>query len=157
MSRESESRSVIARLMGLDGLPQQKSSHKHPKKSMENYTQRMVFAEKAQRNRGSYGPRSSRKSYKDEQEFKDVFEVLDASKMDSSSYSSRGNGHSELTAAAEMAFIQQKFTDAKRLSTDEKLQNSKEFHEPIEDLGFQQGSFAEISSAARFFVHKASA
>ncbi|KAJ6778425.1 AFADIN [Salix koriyanagi] len=134
MSRESESRSVIARLMGLDGLPQQKSSHKHPKKSMENYTQRMVFAEKAQRNRGSYGPRSSRKSYKDEQEFKDVFEVLDASKMDSRSYSSRGNGHSELTAAAEMAFIQQKFTDAKRLSTDEKLQNSKEFHEPIEDL-----------------------
>ncbi|KAJ6425560.1 hypothetical protein OIU84_026185 [Salix udensis] len=82
MSRESESRSVIARLMGLDGLPQQKSSHKHPKKSMENCTQRMVFAEKAQRNRGSYGPRSSRKSYKDEQEFKDVFEVLDASKME---------------------------------------------------------------------------
>ncbi|KAB5519776.1 hypothetical protein DKX38_024095 [Salix brachista] len=54
--------------------------------------------------------------------------------MDSSSYSSRGNGHSELTAAAEMAFIQQKFNDAKRLSTDEKLRNSKEFHEPIEDL-----------------------
>ncbi|KAG6745031.1 hypothetical protein POTOM_051673 [Populus tomentosa] len=136
MSRESESRrspSVIARLMGLDGLPQQQSSYRHPKKSSENYTQRMVLTEIAQRNRGSYGRRSSRKSSKDEQEFKDVFEVLDTSKMDSSSYSSCGNGHSELTAA-EMAFIQQKFTDVKCLSTDEKLQNSKEFHDAIEDL-----------------------
>ncbi|KAF9664958.1 hypothetical protein SADUNF_Sadunf16G0072500 [Salix dunnii] len=135
MSRESRrwSPSVIARLMGLDGLPQQQSSRKHPKKSMEKYTQRKVFAEKAQINRHSYGPRSSRKSSKDEQEFKDVFEVLDASKMDSSSYSSRGNEHSELTAAAEMAFIRQKFADAKRLSTDKKFQSSKEFHDAIED------------------------
>ncbi|CAK7341805.1 unnamed protein product [Dovyalis caffra] len=137
MSRESESKrrspSVIARLMGLDGLPQQQSSHKQQKKSLENYTQRTVLAEKAQRNNASYGRRSSRKSSKDEQEFKDVFEVLDSSKMDSSSYSSRGTARSKLTAA-EMAFIEQKFMDAKRLSTDEKLHNSKEFHDAIEDL-----------------------
>lgn len=137
MSRKSDSKrrspSVIARLMGLDGLPPQQSSHKQQKKSLENYTQRMVLTEKAQRNNASYGRRSSRKSSKDEQEFKDVFEVLDPSKMDSSSYSSRGTTHSKLTAA-EMAFIQQKFMDAKRLSTDEKLQNSREFHDAIEDL-----------------------
>ena len=137
MSRKSESKrrspSVIARLMGLDGLPPQQSSHKQQKKSLENYTQRMVLTEKAQRNIASYGRRSSRKSSKDEQEFKDVFEVLDPSKMDSSSYSSRGTAHSKLTAA-EMAFIQQKFMDAKRLSTDEKLKNSREFQDAIDDL-----------------------
>ncbi|KAJ6406667.1 hypothetical protein OIU84_010224 [Salix udensis] len=137
MSRKSESKrrspSVIARLMGLDGLPPQQSSHKQQKKSLENYTQRTVLTEKAQRNNSSYGRRSSRKSSKDEQEFKDVFEVLDPSKMDSSSYSSRGTARSKLTAA-EMAFIQQKFMDAKRLSTDEKLQNSREFQDAIDDL-----------------------
>ncbi|KAG5223617.1 DUF3741 domain-containing protein/DUF4378 domain-containing protein [Salix suchowensis] len=137
MSRKSESKrrspSVIARLMGLDGLPPQQSSHKQQKKSLENYTQRTVLTEKAQRNNSSYGRRSSRKSSKDEQEFKDVFEVLDPSKMDSCSYSSRGTAYSKLTAA-EMAFIQQKFMDAKRLSTDEKLQNSREFQDAIDDL-----------------------
>lgn len=137
MSRETESRrrspSVIARLMGLDGLPPQQPSHKQQKRSLENYVQGAVSTEKARRNSSSYGRRSSRKSSKEEQEFKDVFEVLDGSKMESSSCSSQGTANSKLTEA-EMAFIEQKFMNAKRLSANEKLQNSKEFHDTIEDL-----------------------
>ncbi|KAF8396725.1 hypothetical protein HHK36_018354 [Tetracentron sinense] len=96
--------SVIARLMGFEGLPPQQPVHKHQKGS-------------------SFG-----KSVKKQQEFKDVFEVLETSKAER-----QGTANSKLTEA-EVAFIRQKFMDAKRLSTDEKLQHSKEFHDALEVL-----------------------
>ncbi|KAJ4849728.1 hypothetical protein Tsubulata_012856 [Turnera subulata] len=139
MSREMDSKrkppSVIARLMGLDGLPPSQPLHKPQKRSSgKNYTNQIFSAEKAERNGTSSSRRSSRKSSREEQEFKDVFEVLDASRMDRSpSYSSHRAATSKLNEA-EMAFIQQKFIDAKRLSTDENLQVSKEFHDAIEEL-----------------------
>ncbi|KAK8649478.1 hypothetical protein V6N13_130207 [Hibiscus sabdariffa] len=130
MSKENESRrrssSVIARLMGLDGLPPQQSGHKQQKQtesSQEIYRKGVSF----------YSPRSSRKSSLEEPEFKDVFEVLDASKMESGGYSSQGTANSKLSDA-EVAFIQQKFVEAKRLSTDEKLQDSEEFSDALEVL-----------------------
>ncbi|KAK8705111.1 hypothetical protein V6N13_048719 [Hibiscus sabdariffa] len=130
MSKENESRrrssSVIARLMGLDGLPPQQSGHKQQKQtesSQEIYRKGVSF----------YSPRSSRKSSMEEPEFKDVFEVLDASKMESGGYSSQGTANSKLSDA-EVAFIQQKFMEAKRLSTDEKLQDSEEFNDALEVL-----------------------
>ncbi|KAF2609510.1 hypothetical protein F2Q68_00044860 [Brassica cretica] len=71
----------------------------------------------------------------EEQKFKDVFEVLDAKRAE-------GNGNlyhqGRVKAAnltqAEMAFIRQKFMEAKRLSTDEKLRHSKEFNDALEAL-----------------------
>ncbi|KAL4271453.1 hypothetical protein GQ457_13G013220 [Hibiscus cannabinus] len=130
MSKENESRrrssSVIARLMGLDGLPPQQSGHKQQKQtesSQEIYRKGVSF----------YSPRSSRKSSLEEPEFKDVFEVLDASKMESGGYTSQGTADSKLSDA-EVAFIQQKFVEAKRFSTDEKLQDSEEFNDALEVL-----------------------
>lgn len=136
MSKETESKrrspSVIARLMGLDGLPPQQFACKQQRGISENYVQSTRSVEKGQRGSMCYS-RSSRKSSKEEQEFKDVFEVLETSKVGSSSFSSQGTGNSKLTDA-EMAFIRQKFMDAKRLSTDEKLQDSKEFNDALEIL-----------------------
>ncbi|XP_012074865.1 uncharacterized protein LOC105636246 isoform X2 [Jatropha curcas] len=136
MSREIEpkkrSLSVIARLMGLDGLPTQQLSQKQQKRSSEN-VQRIALTEKGQRSSTSCSRRSSRKSSKEEQEFKDVFEVSDTSKMENSSHSLQGSANSKLTDA-EMAFIQQKFMDARRLSADEKFHDLKEFHDVIDDL-----------------------
>ncbi|RVW39813.1 hypothetical protein CK203_074657 [Vitis vinifera] len=112
MSKEAEpkkrSPSVIARLMGLDGLPPQQPIHKQQKK---------------------------KKNSKEQEEFKDVFEVLVAPKGESDCYQVEGQGttNSKLTEA-EKAFIRQKFMDAKRLSTDEKLQDSQEFHDALEVL-----------------------
>ncbi|GMI64682.1 TON1 Recruiting Motif 19 [Hibiscus trionum] len=130
MSKENESRkrssSVIARLMGLDGLPPQQSGHKQ-----QNQTE--SSQEKVQTGVSFYSPRSSRKSSMEEPEFKDVFEVLDASKMESGGYSSQGTANSKLSNA-EVAFIQQKFMEAKLLSTDEKLQDSEEFNDALEVL-----------------------
>ncbi|KAH7553436.1 hypothetical protein ACOSP7_029853 [Xanthoceras sorbifolium] len=137
MSKESESKrrspSVIARLMGLDGLPPQQPSHKQHKRFTENFQQRTASVEKSQSSGTSSGRRSFRKSSKEEQEFKDVFEVSDASKVESSTNTLQETTHSNFTEA-EMVFIRQKFMDAKRLSTDERLQDSKEFHDALEVL-----------------------
>lgn len=131
MSKEKEPRrrspSVIARLMGLDGLPTQQPGHKEHKSSHGN------GQDKAQKSCTFYNRRSSKKNSKDEQEFKDVFEVLDSKKAESTSYSSQGTGYSKRTDA-EMDFIRQKFMDVKRISTDEKLQCSKEFDNALEVL-----------------------
>ncbi|XVF08030.1 hypothetical protein REPUB_Repub06bG0190200 [Reevesia pubescens] len=130
MSKENESRrrppSVIARLMGLDGLPPQQPGHKQQKRTESSQ-------EKVHKGGTFYSRGSSRKSSKEEQEFKDVFEVLDASKVESAGYSSQGTANSKLSDA-EVAFIQQKFIQAKRLSTDEKLQDSEEFNDALEVL-----------------------
>nr|VDD61880.1 unnamed protein product [Brassica oleracea] len=128
MSKQTEpkrrSPSIIARLMGLDVLPPQSSSHRQ-QKPVEN-----------QQGSSCDGNKSlTRRSSKEEQKFKDVFEVLDAKRAE-------GNGNlyhqwrvkaANLTQA-EMAFIRQKFMEAKRLSTDEKLRHSKEFNDALEAL-----------------------
>ncbi|XP_021623696.1 uncharacterized protein LOC110623110 isoform X3 [Manihot esculenta] len=141
MSRETESKkrspSVIARLMGFDGLPPQHLSHKQHKRSSENYSQRTAPTERSQRSSTSCSRSSSRKGSKEEQEFKDVYEVLDTSKRENS-YSMEGTGSSKLTEA-EMAFIKQKFMDVTRLSSDEKLHDLKEFHDAIDDLDSNKG------------------
>uniref|UniRef100_A0A2N9H8X1 DUF4378 domain-containing protein n=1 Tax=Fagus sylvatica TaxID=28930 RepID=A0A2N9H8X1_FAGSY len=137
MSRETESKrrspSVIAKLMGLDGLPPQQPAHKQQKMSSESSVKRATSVEKAPKSGTFYDRRSSRRNSKEQQEFKDVFEVLETSKLESSSCLSQGMTNTKLTDA-EMAFIQQKFMDAKRLSTDQKLQDSKEFHDALEVL-----------------------
>ncbi|CAG7902716.1 unnamed protein product [Brassica rapa] len=128
MSKQTEpkrrSPSIIARLMGLDVLPPQSSSHRQ-QKPVEN-----------QQGSSCDGNKSlTRRSSKEEQKFKDVFEVLDAKRAE-------GNGNlyhqGRVKAAnltqAEMAFIRQKFMEAKRLSTDEKLRHSKEFNDALEAL-----------------------
>lgn len=140
MSKEVESKrrspNVIARLMGLDGLPPQPLSHKQHRRSLGNNHSRIGSVEKSPSSGTSSGRRSFRKSSREEQEFKDVFEVLDASRVERSS--SNSFFQQEITypnlTEAEMVFIRQKFMDAKRLSTDERLQDSKEFHDALEVL-----------------------
>lgn len=133
MSKQKESKrrspSIIARLMGLDVLPPQSSSHRQHK-SVEN---------QQGRNGGegsSYdGYKSFRRSSKGEQKFKDVFEVLDAKKAESNrNLYQQGRVNAANLTQAEMAFIRQKFMEAKRLSTDERFRHSKEFNDALEAL-----------------------
>lgn len=119
--------SIIARLMGLDGLP---PPHREPK-PLENQ-QRMTKA----RGKQTYGDHESlRKRSMDEHRFEDVFEVMDADegKSSTSLFQKRRSVNANLTEA-EMAFIRHKFMEAKRLSTDEELRYSKEFNETLEAL-----------------------
>ncbi|CAA7046253.1 unnamed protein product [Microthlaspi erraticum] len=133
MSKQKESKkrspSIIARLMGLDVLPPQSSSSSHRQ-------QQHTTVENLQGKSGG-GHKSIRRSSKSEQKFKDVFEVLDAKKAAESNrnlyHQGKVNAAANLTQA-ELAFIRQKFMEAKRLSTDEKLRHSKEFNDALEAL-----------------------
>ncbi|WZZ05063.1 uncharacterized protein LOC106352835 [Brassica napus] len=128
MSKHTEpkrrSPSIIARLMGLDVLPPQSSSHRQ-QKPVEN-----------QQGSSYDGNKSlTRRSSKEEQKFKDVFEVLDAKRAEGNGNSChQGRVKAANLSQAEMAFIRQKFMEAKRLSTDEKLRHSKEFNDALEAL-----------------------
>ncbi|KAG9453850.1 hypothetical protein H6P81_006754 [Aristolochia fimbriata] len=148
MSKEAESRkrspSVIARLMGLDPLPshhpahlQRNPSEIHSQTSPAMFQENQVFTES----------RSLRKNCNtnDFQEFKDVYEVHECS---------RAEVHNNRTAKKatvksrvkeeKIAFIRQKFIDAKRLSTDENLRHSKEFHDALEVLDSNKDLFLKI-------------
>ncbi|XP_018446579.2 uncharacterized protein LOC108818184 [Raphanus sativus] len=127
MSNQTEpkrrSPSIIARLMGLDVLPPQSSSHRQ-QNSVEN-----------QQGSSYDGNKSLTRSSKEDQKFKDVFEVLDAKKAESNgNLYHQGRVKAANLTQAEMAFIRQKFMEAKRLSTDEKLRHSKEFNDALEAL-----------------------
>ncbi|XAR68994.1 hypothetical protein NMG60_11000425 [Bertholletia excelsa] len=136
MSKETESKrrppSVIARLMGLDGLPPQQPFHKQHKGISETSRERTASLT-PQRAGKSYERHFSRKNSMEQQEFKDVYEVLETSNTKQGSYLEKGMVNSKLSEA-EMEFIQQKFMDAKRLSTDERLHSSKEFSDTLDML-----------------------
>ncbi|KAG6595295.1 hypothetical protein SDJN03_11848, partial [Cucurbita argyrosperma subsp. sororia] len=135
MSKETEmkkrSPGIIAKLMGLDGMP--RSAYSQQKCSSEGYAQRCISKEKVGRRGIYFDGQMTRRSSKDQQEFKDVFEVLETSKTDQSRKPDQGTPKIELTES-EMAFIRQKFLDAKRLSTDEKSHDSREFHDALDAL-----------------------
>ncbi|KAL1175730.1 hypothetical protein V6Z11_A04G108600 [Gossypium hirsutum] len=128
MSKENESRrrplSVIARLMGLDGLPPLQPNHKQRKRTQ--------ICQAEVQNGGTFRSRqSSRKCSKEEQEFKDVFEVLEATKVQTGGYSSQGAANSKVSDV-QLAFIQKKFMEGKGLSPDENLLDSGEFSDTLE-------------------------
>ncbi|KAL2533704.1 hypothetical protein Adt_07055 [Abeliophyllum distichum] len=134
MSKEIEvkrrSPSVIARLMGLDGLPSPRHVHRQQRSSSDSYQQKNVSMS-IQQNGQLFDGQSSRRTSMEQQEFKDVYEDVEASHVVSRRYSSRWSASSKLIKP-ESALIQQKFMNAKRLSTDEKLLGPKEYAHPLE-------------------------
>ncbi|KAG4959444.1 hypothetical protein JHK87_036077 [Glycine soja] len=131
---ESKRRSpgVIARLMGLDGLPFQQPTNKQHKALSENQ-QKTAQLERTRGKGVPYDGQSSRRSSKDHQEFKDVFEVSEIPKVESHRYPSQVCADL-MTTDAEISFIEQKFMDAKRLATHQDLQSSKDFCDTLEVL-----------------------
>ncbi|XP_062188687.1 uncharacterized protein LOC133891972 isoform X2 [Phragmites australis] len=125
---------IVGRLMGLDTMPSfgvhshstYSGSHSHnmsPGSSSDKY--------------GFYGDVSHRRSTDEIPEFKDVFEVMEATRMKNQSQKSRrSNIYSglDMVNSADMNFVRQKFMDAKRLSSDESFQRSKEFDDALEAL-----------------------
>ncbi|KAL2509363.1 hypothetical protein Fot_33010 [Forsythia ovata] len=124
--------SVIARLMGLNGLPPPRRADKQQTRLSDSYQQKnvsMSIRKNGQLNNG----RSIRRSSTEHREFKDVYEDMTTSRFVNRRYSSRWSASPRLMKP-EIAPIQQKFLDAKRLSTVEKLQGSKEFDDTLEML-----------------------
>ncbi|CAK9147227.1 unnamed protein product [Ilex paraguariensis] len=129
MFKETEARrrspSVIARLMGLDGLPSLQPVHRQQKRLSDSYQQRTASIG-IPRNAQFCDSRSNSKSSMEQQEFKDVYEDLEASHIANRRYSSKWNVDSKFTKP-EVAFMQKKFVD-------EKLQHSKGYFDTLHML-----------------------
>lgn len=154
MSKEVESKhnrpNVVAKLMGLDALPPlhsrsaaQRSHSKgysrhslsHSSTPVDCWEQDRVFLD----NR----TQSEVNKCQEQNECKDVYEIWQQSQRtsysrDSSMQKGRCN---ENISEAKMALVRQKFMEAKRLATDEKLRQSKEFQDALEVLSTNRDLF----------------
>uniref|UniRef100_A0A0D9VSL6 DUF4378 domain-containing protein n=1 Tax=Leersia perrieri TaxID=77586 RepID=A0A0D9VSL6_9ORYZ len=126
---------VVGRLMGLDSLPSfgANSQHRHTQSHAEKSSpccthDRRVLNEDM----------PHRRSMDEMPEVKDVFEVMEATRMKihRSPRSKSGNETSRLfkTGSHDLDHMRQKLMDAKRLSTDESLQISEELSETLDAL-----------------------
>ncbi|KAJ0987728.1 hypothetical protein J5N97_006084 [Dioscorea zingiberensis] len=144
MQKEKESRhsspSVIARLMGLDALPPQ-VVHNKPRE-MRCYFQKTSGLHDKHVFHDYY---SSGKARNDYQEVKDVFEIMETSKVEKkgSKTATEGLENSKGTDA-DIEFIRQKFTDAKDFSTDEIIDDSEVLNDVSEVLDHDKDFFLKF-------------
>ncbi|KAL6998292.1 hypothetical protein U1Q18_008418 [Sarracenia purpurea var. burkii] len=134
MSKETEckrrSPSIIARLMGLDGLPPQQPLHIQHKGSLETYQQRTTsVASQMDGKRSEH--KLNRENSAEQQEFKDVHEVLETSKINRGSFPAKVALNPKISQP-EMALTRKKFMDGKCPSTNGMLHNAVEFCDILE-------------------------
>ncbi|XP_020584078.1 uncharacterized protein LOC110027123 [Phalaenopsis equestris] len=133
---------VIARLMGLDdalpGAPSVASSKRN-----------LLDGEDCKQRQVGYLDRSKSKELQsccnENKDFRDVYEVRRQSSR--SNFLDDGalqNGFYESRNDKRMAFVREKFIEAKRLATDEKLLESKEFHDALEVLSSNRDLFLKF-------------
>ncbi|KAJ8538351.1 hypothetical protein K7X08_014891 [Anisodus acutangulus] len=136
MAKEGKSKrrppSIVARLMGLEGMPSPQHIGRQQRRFSDSCQHRNEQID-PRRRRQLFDEQSSKRSTMEHQEFKDVYEDLEASHVANRRHSSRWTETGRF-ATPDMALIQQKFMDAKRLLTDERFQNSKEFDDTLEEL-----------------------
>ncbi|KAM7271861.1 hypothetical protein ACFE04_031075 [Oxalis oulophora] len=133
---------LVAKLMGLETLPRQqpnsntqrchsrsssRSSLKHPECWEQDYGCEEYWCE-------------------EQEEYKDVYEIWQKSR--NTNYSRESSPHKarphDNVNEKKMALIRQKFMEAKRLSTDQKLRDSKEFQDALEILSSNRELFLQF-------------
>ncbi|KAH0633655.1 hypothetical protein KY284_036441 [Solanum tuberosum] len=152
MSKEIDSRhnppSVVAKLMGLDALPQKSvpairshfgghsrchtdSSFSYCQDENESLTEEL---------------QQELHQYPEQNEYKDVYEVWQhPPKMNSvRSKSPQKARHDEISFEKKSAFVRQKFIEAKCLSIDEQLRQSKEFQDALDVLSSNTDLFLKF-------------
>ncbi|XP_068665137.1 uncharacterized protein [Aristolochia californica] len=161
MSKEPGSRrkppSVVARLMGLDALPAQQPMFIAEGSSPEGYLEidsamsGQILRHQLEKNdfqeKQMHHEICPSQTYdQGSPEYKDVYEVWHQSSKSSHTkdqfrYKGRCN---ENTNEKNMALVRQKFIEAKRLATDEKLRQSKEFQDALEVLSSNRDLFLKF-------------
>ncbi|KAL1350127.1 uncharacterized protein [Arachis hypogaea] len=147
MSKEIVSKhnppNVVAKLMGLEALPRGEPNLAMERSYRGDYSQHMHghsgtpfrhwqledrFMDKEMLHEGH--PSTEQIAYRD------IYEIWLQSQRMNNVRDTMPNGEkwTEDVSAKKMAFIRQKFIEAKRLSTDERLRQSKEFDEALEVL-----------------------
>ncbi|CAD5329388.1 DUF3741-associated sequence motif [Arabidopsis thaliana x Arabidopsis arenosa] len=151
MSKEVEHKqsptNVVAKLMGLETLPQ---THQ------ETATQRSKSRSNSHSslNHSMTSTDNEVQKYQDfSREFKDVYETWQSPQKVSRSRdcSPRKGRYDESTTEKQMALVRQKFSEAKRLVTDDSLHQSKEFQDALEVLSSNKDLFVQFLQESNSF------
>ncbi|GFZ13446.1 methyl-coenzyme M reductase II subunit gamma, putative [Actinidia rufa] len=141
MSKELESKhkppSVVAKLMGLDALPQQQPDSAVQRKHSRDYSLgRLEIPLDYWQQGDELGMQMQRQihHYQAQNENKDAYEIWHQSQKGYARESKQNGRHNENINDRKMALIRQKFTEAKSLATNEKLRQSKQFHDALDVL-----------------------
>ncbi|RWW69818.1 hypothetical protein BHE74_00022546, partial [Ensete ventricosum] len=132
--------SLVARLMGLDTLP----SSVREWKNMEDCC-KAIPSKSTSVNFIPPSDRSQFRSTDEKQDFKDVFEVTETSKI--KKHRNHTNSRKMLGCRGKEAgtnLMNQNFRDAKRLSTHDLLQNGKTFNDAFEVSDLSKDLFLEL-------------
>ncbi|KAF9610025.1 hypothetical protein IFM89_019665 [Coptis chinensis] len=154
MSKEVESKqkppSLVAKLMGLDTLPEQQltptSQRSQTRSHLQNSLSRPQTPPRYLQPEGGFLDKQMQcgmHPFQDQQEYKDVYEVWQQSPKISNVEQHKSQGHEKPNDAG-MDLVRQKFKEAKRLATDENLRQSKEFQEALEVLSSNKELFLKF-------------
>ncbi|GFZ20173.1 methyl-coenzyme M reductase II subunit gamma, putative [Actinidia rufa] len=153
MSKEVQSNhnppSVVAKLMGLDALPQKQSNSDEQRSQSRDYSQYHSGIPLGywQQEHGLDVPiQCEVRQYQEQNGCRDVYEIWQQSqgKSYARNKSPQKGRHNEDTNEIKMDFIRQKFIEAKRLSTDAKLRQSKQFQDALDVLSSNKDLFLKF-------------
>ncbi|XAR58691.1 hypothetical protein NMG60_11014183 [Bertholletia excelsa] len=147
MSKEVESKhnppNVVAKLMGLDALPDCQLDKAAQNSQSRGYLQSPPLDYWEQQHGLDIQMQHDIHQCPEPNLYKDVYEVWQQSWKDCylRDKSPQNGRHREKMNEKKMAFVRQKFMEAKRLSMDEKLRGSKQFHDALEVLNSNRDLF----------------
>ncbi|KAI7982884.1 hypothetical protein LOK49_LG15G00736 [Camellia lanceoleosa] len=153
MSKEVESKhnppSVVAKLMGLDTLPRQQSDSAAQRNHSRDYARShsgIPLAYWQQEHGLDMQMQREIHQCPAHNEYKDVYEIWQQSQKGSyvRDKSPQKGRYNENTNEKKMALVRQKFIEAKRLATDEKLRQSKQFQDVLEVLSSNKDLFVKF-------------
>jgi hypothetical protein len=157
MSKEVESKhnppNLVAKLMGLDSLPHQQPVAADAQRShSRGYSRRSlshsgIFVESWDEDHSCLDKQMPSEGHvcQEQSEYKDVYEIWQQSQKTMVRHSSpQKRNHNENVNTKKMALVRQKFMEAKRLSTDEKGRQSKEFQDALEVLSSNKDLFLKF-------------
>ncbi|XP_059626124.1 uncharacterized protein LOC132269103 isoform X2 [Cornus florida] len=154
MSKEMDSKhnppSVVAKLMGLDALPQRKPDSVVQKIHSRGYSRSYsgVPLDYWQQKNGFLDVQMQHEVHQcpEQNEYRDVYEVWQQSQKANllREKSPQKGRHNENMNEKKMALVRQKFIEAKRLATDEKLRHSKQFQDALEVLNSNKDLFLKF-------------
>jgi len=157
MSKEGEFKhnppNVVAKLMGLDALPQAQPDSAAQRNHAKGYSRRSLSHSGI-----PFGSWQQEDGFSDkgmlcevyrcpeQNKYKDVYEIWQQSEKKNyiRDESPQKGRHNEKINEKKMALVRQKFVEAKRLATDEKLRQSKEFQDALEVLSSNKDLFLKF-------------
>ncbi|WCJ38168.1 hypothetical protein M5689_019242 [Euphorbia peplus] len=158
MSKEVDCRrnppNVVAKLMGLDTLPHQQYSPAAERSHSKGYSRRSLsqpgmLVDCWEQDHGTLEKRmqSEGRLCEEQHDYRDVYEIWQQSEKTNvrdNSPQKRSEGRSDSANERKMALVRQKFIEAKRLATDEKSRQSKEFQDALEVLSSNRDLFLKF-------------